>query len=48
MAFEIFADNLPENFKSKNIKNYKKYKLMPIKRDFYWCKQCYSFELENK
>jgi len=34
MAFEIFPDNLPHTFKPKSNKNYKKYNLMPIKRDF--------------
>jgi len=34
MAFEIFPDNLPKSFNAKNIKEFKKYNLMPIKRDF--------------
>ena len=34
MAFEVFPDNLPSSFKPKKNKIYKKYNLMPIKRDF--------------
>ena len=34
VAFEFFTDNLPESKKEKVKKLYKKYNLMPIKRDF--------------
>ena len=34
MAFELFPDNLPKSFKSRTLKEFKKYNLMSIKRDF--------------
>ena len=34
IAFEMFPDNLPTSFKMKNNKQFEKYNLMPIKRDF--------------
>ncbi len=34
VAFEVFPDNLPQNFKARKNKEFKKFNLMPIKRDF--------------